>query len=53
MLSLDGGNSVRQAANQAMADGLALSDALKSSASLTTLYTQFPGTDIGNQLKKS
>ena len=52
MLGLDGGNLVRQAANQAMADGLALSDALKSNASLTPLTTQFPGADLGNQLKE-
>lgn len=52
MLGLDGGNPVRQAANRAMSDGLALADALKSNASLTPLATQFPGTSIGNQLKE-
>ncbi|MGZ8217915.1 DUF1501 domain-containing protein [Methylomagnum sp.] len=52
MLGLDAGSPVRQAANQAMADGLALSDALKSNANLTPLTTQFPGTGIGLQLKE-
>ena len=52
ILGLDGGNPVRQAANQAMQDGLALSDALKSNANLTPLSTVFPGTNLGNQLKE-
>jgi uncharacterized protein (DUF1501 family) len=52
MLGLDGGSPLRQAANQAMADGLQLADALKSNASLTELSTVFPGTSLGNQLKE-
>ncbi len=52
MLGLDGGNMVRQAANKAMADGLALADALNSAAGLTPLSTQFPGTNLGNQFKE-
>lgn len=52
MLALDGGNAVRQAANQAMADGLQLADTLKSGGNLSALTTAFPGTSIGNQLKE-
>ncbi len=52
ILGLNGGNVVRQAANQAFVDGLQLADALQSTANLTPLNTAFPGTSIGNQLKE-
>jgi uncharacterized protein (DUF1501 family) len=52
LLGLDGGNPVRQAANQSMSDGLQLAKALKSDANLSPLSTVFPGTSIGNQLKE-
>lgn len=52
MLVQDGGSLIRQVANQTMADGLQLADALKSDAGLSPLATVFPGTSIGNQLKE-
>jgi uncharacterized protein (DUF1501 family) len=54
MLGLDAGSPVRHAANQAMADGLQLANALKSDAALPdlNLTRPFPGTSIGNQLKE-
>lgn len=51
ILSLNGGNPIRQSANQAMLDGLSLADALKSTTQLSPLATVFPGTSIGNQLR--
>ncbi len=53
ILLQDGGNLMRQAANKALADGLKLSDALKSGGNLTPLTTVFPGTSLGNQLKEA
>lgn len=53
ILLQDGGNLMRQAANKALADGLKLSDALKSGGKLTPLTTVFPGTSLGNQLKEA
>lgn len=53
ILGLNGGNSVRIAANQALLNGLQLADALQASnASLPALSTVFPGTSLGNQLKE-
>lgn len=52
ILALDGGSLIRQVANQTMADGLQLADALSSGNSLPPLGTAFPGTSIGNQLKE-
>jgi len=52
MLTMDGGSLIRQAANQTMADGLDLADALSSNNSLPALATTFPGTSLGNQLKE-
>lgn len=53
ILGLDGGNSVRVAANQVMLNGLQLADALQASnANLPALSTVFPGTSLGNQLKE-
>jgi len=53
ILLQDGGNLVRQAANKKIAEGLILSDALKSGGNLTPLTTVFPGTSLGNQLKEA
>lgn len=50
MLTLDGGNPVRAAANNALADGLQLADTLGNSPGGGTLT--FPGTNIGNQLRE-
>ncbi len=52
ILTLDGGNPIRQTANQTMKEGMQLADKLKSNAQLPTLTTVFPGTSIGNQLKE-
>lgn len=52
ILKLDAGNPLRQAANQAMKDGLQLGDSLKALASFSPLKTVFPGTSIGNQLNQ-
>lgn len=54
LLTLDGGNPIRKAANKAMADGLQLADTLAAnSGSLGTMnLSGFPGTSIGNQLKE-
>lgn len=52
ILGLDNGNPVRIAANNAMANGLILSDALKSNVTLTSLNTSFPGTSLGQQLQE-
>ena len=52
ILLRDGGNTVRQAANQSFADGLQLADTLQSFEAQTPLATVFPGTSIGNQLKE-
>lgn len=53
ILLQDDGNLMRQAANKVLADGLKLSDALKSGGNLTPLTTVFPGTSLGNQLKEA
>lgn len=52
MLALAAPDAVGAAANQALLDGLALSETLQSSAGLPALATVFPGTALGNQLKE-
>jgi uncharacterized protein (DUF1501 family) len=52
ILSQDGGNPLRQAANQAFADGLQLAATLQGAGNLPPLSTPFPGTSIGNQLQE-
>lgn len=54
VLTIDGGNIIRKAANKALADGLQLADTLAASnANLGGMnLTGFPGTSIGNQLKE-
>lgn len=51
ILTMDGGNAVRKAANKAMADGLQLADTLAANATGGGSMA-FPGTNIGNQLKE-
>lgn len=51
ILTIDGGNAVRHAANQAFADGLQLADTLAVNNG-GTINVVFPGTSIGNQLKE-
>jgi uncharacterized protein (DUF1501 family) len=52
ILGLNGGSPIRSAANQALADGLVLADALKPTANSPALTRTFPGTELGNQLKE-
>jgi uncharacterized protein (DUF1501 family) len=52
MVLLDGGNPIREAANQVFASGLQLADTLQSNGNLPPLGTPFPGTSLGNQLKE-
>lgn len=51
ILTMDGGNPLRQAANQAMADGLQLADTLAANSGAGANLV-FPGTGIGNQLRE-
>lgn len=51
MLGIDGGNTMRKAANTAFADGLQLANTLQSTSALPA-GSGFPGTAIGNQLKE-
>ena len=52
ILALDSGVNIIQAANKVRQDALELSAMLKSANSSTPLLTQFPGTNLGNQLKQ-
>ncbi len=54
VLAIDGGNTIRKAANKAMADGLQLADTLAASnGNLGNMnLSGFPGTSLGNQLKE-
>jgi uncharacterized protein (DUF1501 family) len=53
VLTLDGGNPIRQMANRMFTEGLKLSDDLKAlDNGLTPLATVFPNTALGNQLKE-
>jgi len=51
ILTIDGGNPVRQAANKALADGLQLADTLAAHSGGAS-NAAFPGTSIGNQLRE-
>lgn len=51
LLGIDGGNTIRRAANQALADGLQLADTLADAAGGGDDLS-FPSTAIGNQLKE-
>ena len=52
MVLMDGGNPVREAANQAFADGLQLADTLQANGSLPATTAAFPSTSLGNQLRE-
>jgi uncharacterized protein (DUF1501 family) len=52
LLYLDGGNPIREAANDAFADGLQLADTLQANGSLPPFSATFPNTSLGNQLKE-
>jgi uncharacterized protein (DUF1501 family) len=52
MVLMDGGNPVREAANQMFADGLQLADTLSSSGGLPPGTSVFPSTSLGNQLRE-
>lgn len=53
MLALDGGNTIRKAANQSFADGLQLASALNANTGMSQdSSTVFPGTSIGTQLRE-
>jgi uncharacterized protein (DUF1501 family) len=49
---MDGGNPVREAANQMFADGLQLADTLSASGGLPPGTSAFPNTSLGNQLRE-
>lgn len=51
ILKIDGGNTIRKAANRQMADGLQLAASLQN-ASGGSEGLNFPGTTLGNQLKE-
>lgn len=52
MVLMDGGNPIREAANQIFADGLQLADTLASSGGLPPGTSPFPNTSLGNQLRE-
>src|SRR5262249_23927268 len=52
MLTFDSGLAMIQAANKVRQDALALEAMLKSAGSAPAFTTQFPGTDLGQQLKQ-
>jgi uncharacterized protein (DUF1501 family) len=52
MVLMDGGNPIREAANQMFADGLQLADTLTASGGLPPTPSPFPATSLGNQLRE-
>ena len=52
MALMDGGNPIRESANQIFADGLQLADTLASSGGLPPGTSPFPNTSLGNQLRE-
>jgi uncharacterized protein (DUF1501 family) len=52
MVLMDGGNPIREAANQMFADGLQLADTLTASGGLPPGTSAFPTTSLGNQLRE-
>jgi uncharacterized protein (DUF1501 family) len=52
MVLQDGGNPMREAANNQFLSGLQLADTLQASGNLPPLSMPFPSTSIGNQLKE-
>jgi uncharacterized protein (DUF1501 family) len=51
LLSWDGGNLLRAAANKAFAEGMQLGNDLAAASTATPLTTSFPPTKLGTQLK--
>jgi uncharacterized protein (DUF1501 family) len=52
MVLMDGGNPIREAANQMFADGLQLADTLSASGGLPPTASPFPNTSLGNQMRE-
>jgi uncharacterized protein (DUF1501 family) len=52
MVLMDGGNPIREAANQMFADGLQLADTLSASGGLPPGTSAFPTTSLGNQMRE-
>jgi len=52
MVLMDGGNPIREAANQMFADGLQLADTLTASGGLPPGTSTFPTSSLGNQLRE-
>ena len=52
MVLMDGGNPIREAANQMFADGLQLADTLTASGGLPPGTSAFPTTSLGNQMRE-
>jgi uncharacterized protein (DUF1501 family) len=52
MVLMDGGNPVREAANQMFADGLQLADTLQASGGLPPTTSPFPTSSLGSQLRE-
>ena len=52
MVLMDGGNPIREAANQMFADGLQLADTLAASGGLPPTTSPFPGNSLGTQLRE-
>lgn len=52
MVLMDGGNPIREAANQMFADGLQLADTLSAAGGLPPGTSPFPSTSLGNQLRE-
>lgn len=52
MTLMDGGNPVREAANQMFSDGLQLADTLTASGGLPPGTSAFPNSSLGNQMRE-
>lgn len=52
MIRMDGGNPIREAANQMFADGLQLADTLSASGGLPPTSSPFPNSSLGNQMRE-
>ncbi len=52
MVLMDGGNPIREAANQMFADGLQLADTLSAAGGLPPTTLSFPNTSLGRQMQE-
>lgn len=52
MVMMDGGNPIREAANQSFRDGLQLADTLQANGSLPPSSVPFPNTLLGGQMRE-